>query len=252
MVEPLSDMAFAELRLRDLAETPPEVLDHHFEAWFASRLEASGVNLPVDFVSSLKKAAKAALLTADVVNLLAGAKRKPKGVSQILAHPWIDVDAPFEGSGEYSCRVIVATTWLGLECELQDSHFDGTFPHARDKRLIKVRRPVVDQNTPVGDVRVFNTKLCRTYVEESKGSRGYKPSRWGPRNIGQCDACGVENYVPGVRFTQEILVSGVSNEMFCDECLESGACPDDPDYGYTWEHYPDYPDYGYEWGPYNL
>jgi len=222
MVEPLADAAFAELRLRDLAETPPEVLDHHFEAWFASRLDASGVTtqartvtLPVDFVSSLKKAAKAALLTTDVV------------------HPWIDVDAPFEGSGEYSCQVKVATTWLGLACEFQASRYDGTFPHARDKRLVKVRRPVVDQNTPAGDVRAFNTKRCRTYVEESEGSSA--GSRW--RDVGVCDACGVQNCVEGVGGAQEILVSVHFNEMFCDECLCSGACPEDPDYGYKWEPY---------------
>ena len=219
MVEPLSDMAFAELRLRDLAGTPPEVLDHHFEAWFASRLDASGVNLPVDVVSSLKKAAKAALLSPwssilYIDETIDSPRRTP--------YPWIDVDAPFAGSGEYSCRVSVTTTWLGLECEFQKST-----PHAQDKRLIKVRRPVVDQNTPTGDVRVFTTERCRTYVEASKGSRGYKPS-W-PWDIRYCDACGVENNVPG----------GWSNGRYCMQCLDWGACPEDPDGDYTRDPYND-------------
>lgn len=227
MVEPLSDMAFAELRLRDLAETPPEVLDHHFEAWFANRLDASGVNLPVDFVSSLKKAAKAALLSPWCS--IPYIRRPSKPPEERTLYPWIDVDAPFEGSGEYSCRVSVATTWLGLECEFQKST-----PHAQDKRLIRVRRLVVDQNTPIGDVRVFTTERCRTYVEVSKGSRGYKPSRWGGWDIGECDACGVENYVAGVG-TQFILP--ISNGRYCKECLDSGAYPEDPDGDYTWYPY---------------
>ena len=211
--------AYMHLRIRDLLNSPPEVLAGHFETWFAERLARSEAHLVEnEFVGALKRAAKAAtLLTAET------------------RHTWINVDVVFNGTGVTCARVEAATRWLGLECVT-----DRTTPCAQNKRLVKVRR-LTDRTH---DIREYEEAsfLFPTADLTALELHGQAFNHRGRRSkhdayAVSCDACGVENGVAGIGCHQTIMAHRQTDRKYCDECLTSGKCEDDPDYGYSWEPY---------------
>ena len=222
---------YGNLRLRDLPNITPRDFSRHFDEWFAERLRRSKAQLSDDaFVEGLKRATRAVLLAPLVEeDLDAETRALDTDIAKVKA--WVVVLVPFEGTGETCARVQAAIRWLGLECEHER---DGERRRRvrQDQRLIKVRR--VNTRRPIEDTPLFETG---TDLEELN-LEGVVSGRSHHRYPVSCDVCGVENLVEGLEGTCfDIMAHHATDEKYCEECLSSGFCEADPEYGYNWEPY---------------